>query len=76
MRTQKKNKVISGHFNLPEHSVVDLKITALGKQNFHSTTEQEMVEFTYIKRFQAISKGFNKESGFLIHYNSQLKRYL
>lgn len=27
-RTQKKNKVISGHFNLPEHSVADFKITA------------------------------------------------
>lgn len=57
---QNKDNVLSEHFNLQRHFIVNLIVTVLAKQDFNYIIEQEVTKLSNIKRFQAMSENLNK----------------
>ena len=54
--------------NRYKHSVMDLKVAIREKRTYKGIFEKEMAEIGYINKLQHISKGLNREQGFLAHY--------
>ena len=57
------DKVTGAHFNLPGHSVSDMKITVVEKVFNPDPMIREQREKYYINKFQAKYKGMNRKNG-------------
>ena len=56
-----KNKATGDHFNLPGHSVNDMRFTVLEKVKYDSTEYRKEREKDIIRLFDAYYQGINRE---------------
>ena len=72
IRHQDVEKPVSQHFNLPGHSITDLRVAVLKQENFKTRMDREAEEQKIIHRLDCIGSGLNRDRGFMSHYHSQL----
>ncbi|XP_074924975.1 uncharacterized protein LOC142047212 [Chelonoidis abingdonii] len=63
-------KPIGEHFNLPEHTIADLKVTILQQKNFRTRLQRETAELQFICKFDTNSSGLNKDCERLANYRT------
>ena len=56
-----KNKATGNHFNLPGHSVNDMRFTILEKVKYDSTEYRKVRDKDIIRLFDAYYQGINRE---------------
>ncbi|XP_074974844.1 endothelin-3 isoform X1 [Caretta caretta] len=61
-------KPVGEHFNLPGHSITDLKVTILQQKNFKKRLQRETAELELICKLDTIKLGLNKEWEWVGHY--------
>ncbi|XP_065436529.1 zinc finger protein 577-like [Chrysemys picta bellii] len=64
------HKPVSEHFNLPGHSITDLKVTIIEQKNFRNRLQRETAELKFICKFNTINLGLNRDWEWLAHYRS------
>ncbi|XP_065445349.1 uncharacterized protein LOC135982467 isoform X2 [Chrysemys picta bellii] len=64
------HKAVSEHFNLPGHSITDLKVTIIEQKNFRNRLQRETAELKFICKFNIINLGLNRDWEWLAHYRS------
>uniref|UniRef100_A0A674JZJ9 FERM and PDZ domain containing 2 n=1 Tax=Terrapene triunguis TaxID=2587831 RepID=A0A674JZJ9_9SAUR len=52
---------VGEHFNLPGHTIADLKVAILQQKNFRTRLQRETAELQFICKFDTISSGLNKD---------------
>lgn len=69
IKNHKTEKPVGEHFNLPGHSIQDLKVAVLLQRNFRNRLEREAAELQLITKLKTMERpGLNKDIGFLSHY--------
>ncbi|XP_050792228.1 uncharacterized protein LOC127042831 [Gopherus flavomarginatus] len=63
-------KPVGEHFNLPGHTIADLKVAILQQENFRTRLQRETAEFQFICKFDTISSGLNKDCEWLANYKT------
>ena len=58
--TKKLDKATGGHFNLPGHSISNMKVTMLEKMKTSDTIHRKEREKTLIRKFNTLYHGINK----------------
>ena len=67
IRDNSRGFPVAEHFNLPNHSLLNLKCVLLAS-NFRSDSERKISEIQFILRFKTHINGLNKDLGPLNHY--------
>ena len=62
MRNNKLEKATGAHFNLPGHSMADMKITIIEKVMSDDPQMRKLRESHFIKQFGTRYKGMNKKN--------------
>uniref|UniRef100_A0A452ID09 Uncharacterized protein n=1 Tax=Gopherus agassizii TaxID=38772 RepID=A0A452ID09_9SAUR len=63
-------KPVGEHFNLPGHTIADLKVAILQQKNFRTRLQRETAELQFICKFDTISSGLNKDCEWLANYRT------
>ncbi|XP_050781640.1 uncharacterized protein LOC127035616 [Gopherus flavomarginatus] len=63
-------KPVGEHFNLPGHTIADLKVAILQQKNFRTRHQRETAELQFICKFDTISSGLNKDCEWLANYRT------
>ena len=61
VRTKKLDKATSGHFNLPGHSISNMKVTMLEKMKTPDIIYRKEREKILIRKFNTFYHGINKQ---------------
>ncbi|XP_074642873.1 uncharacterized protein LOC141900033 [Tubulanus polymorphus] len=70
IRQKKMDKPIGEHFNLPNHTISNLKVTALHKMNTSNKHTREIMEQKLVQRGDTVNLGLNRDLGFMSHYRT------
>ena len=62
VRNKKEEKATGAHFNLPGHTIADMKITVLEKIASEDPQMRKLRESYFIKKFGTNYRGMNKKS--------------
>lgn len=68
IRNNSLQKPVAEHFNLPGHSLSQLKVAVVQQRTFKDRFEREAAEQKIIKKLNCIDQGLNRDHGFLSHY--------
>ncbi|XP_053899092.1 uncharacterized protein LOC128844939 isoform X2 [Malaclemys terrapin pileata] len=63
-------KSVEENFNLPGHSITDLKVAILQQKNFKNRLQRETAEVQFICKLNTINLGLNRDWEWLAHYKS------
>uniref|UniRef100_A0A452I3I4 Uncharacterized protein n=1 Tax=Gopherus agassizii TaxID=38772 RepID=A0A452I3I4_9SAUR len=63
-------KPVGEHFNLPGHTIADLKVPILQQKNFRTRLQRETAKLQFVCKFDTISSGLNKDCEWLANYRT------
>ena len=68
IRNGNVQKPVGEHFNLPGHSIKDLKVTVVQQKPFKNKIQREAAELEFICKFDSVRLGLNRDYEWLSHY--------
>ncbi|XP_054831443.1 natural killer cells antigen CD94-like [Eublepharis macularius] len=69
IRNGNVQKPVGEHFNLPGHSIKDLKVAVVQQKPFKNKVQREAAELEFICKFDSVKMGLNRDYEWLSHYH-------